>query len=65
MSESDTFSTKNMISSKKKCCIDLYEKHSNSNDLNYCKRLQKHRRRDFEHRVLFVLDMSTIEHDHL
>jgi hypothetical protein len=61
----DTFSTKNTISNKKKCCIDFYEKHLNLNDLNYRKRLQKHRQRDFERRVLFILDTSTTQHDHL
>jgi hypothetical protein len=59
------FQRKTRFQTEKKRRVNLYEKNLNSNDLNHCKNLQKHRRRDFEHRILFILDTSTIKHDHL
>jgi hypothetical protein len=59
------FSRRARLQAEKECCIDFYERHSNQNDSNHRKRLQKHRRSDFERRTLSALDTSAIEHDHL
>jgi hypothetical protein len=50
---------------EEKCRINLYKKRSNSNDSNYFKRLQKHRRRSSENWIVIVFHTSTTEHDHL
>jgi hypothetical protein len=43
----------------------LHERHSNSCSSDHFRRLQKHLRCDFEHRILFVLYTSTVKHDHI
>ncbi len=54
---------KTRLQTKKECRIDVYEKHSNLNDVDHRKRLQNHCRRDVEHRALFVLNTSIIKHN--
>jgi hypothetical protein len=53
------------LQAKKKCRTDLYEKHSNQSDSNYYKDFHIHRRNRAECKTLFILDTSTVKHDHL
>ncbi len=56
---------KNTTLNQKKCCINLYEKYSNSNDLDHNKRFQNHRRNDIKYQILFVFYTLTTKYDHL
>jgi hypothetical protein len=50
---------------ERECDVVLHERHSNSNDLDHFKYLQKHRWCDFKRWVISVFHSSTVRHDHL
>jgi hypothetical protein len=59
------FQRRTLFQAKKERDFVFHERHLNSCSSNHFRRLQKHRRCDSEHRILFVFYTSTVKHDHI